>query len=163
MTDQAHDYKDVTPLVRAIERRLPENDRMLLEDGANPDGAPLERQLNVARRFRRFHTGDRFLRDLWLEIDEHSVGPVSSQVYPPGLTDDELAERRSVVTQFWTSPFRLYVNHSQEIAEWHSRHHNRWQKQDGLRRTSWIYFWMQEQIQARGASLSTSHFPKRMD
>lgn len=118
--DQAHDFKDVTPLLRTIETRRPENVRLLLEDGANPDGVPLDQQIRFARRFRRFHPGDRyFLHDIWSAVDKDSVGTISSQTSPPHLTDDELAERRSVVTRFWTAPFRFHIDHSEQPARWH--------------------------------------------
>ena len=119
--DQPHDYKFVSPLLRAIERRRLENVSLLLEQEANPDGVPYERQITYARRYRRFCFEDALaLRDWEVDVDKEAVGTVASQTEPPYLTDGELAERRTTIAQFWTSPDRIIIDHSQNIAQWHS-------------------------------------------
>lgn len=119
--DQPHDYKFVSPLLRAIERRRLENVSLLLEQEANPDGVPYERQITYARRYRRFCFEDALaLRDWEVDVDKEAVGTVASQTEPPYLTDGELTERRTTIAQFWTSPDRIIIDHSQNIAQWHS-------------------------------------------
>jgi hypothetical protein len=119
--NQPHDCKFVSPLLRAIERQRLRNVSLLLEQEANPDGVPYDRQIAYARRYRRFCFEDPLiLRDWEVGVDKEAVGTVPSQTEPPYLTDDELAERRTTISQFWTSPNRIIIDHSQNIAQWHS-------------------------------------------
>jgi len=55
-----------------------------------------------------------------VNVDRDSVGTVASQIAPSWLTDGELAERRATVTQFWTAPSRIVIDHSQPISQWNS-------------------------------------------
>ena len=119
--NQPHDYKFISPLLRAIERQRLQNVSLLLEQEANPDGVPYDRQTAYARRYRRICFEDPLiLRDWEVDVDKKAVGTVASQTNPPYLTDDELAERRTTISQFWTSPNRIIIDHSQNIAQWHS-------------------------------------------
>ena len=119
--DQTHAYKFVSPLLRAIQRQRPSNVALLLEQDANPDGVPYARQVAHARRFRRFCFVDPSSLDDWeIDIDRSSVGTAASQLEPPYLTDGELARRRKTIAQFWMDPDRIVIDHSRDVAQWHS-------------------------------------------
>lgn len=121
LVDQHHAFKFVSPLLRAIERRRPENVSLLLEQDANPDGVWYERQVEHARRYRRFCSGDyNGLDDFEVAPQPEDVGTVLSQTEPPYLTDDELADRRTTISPFWTKPFRMVIDHMRDLAQWHS-------------------------------------------
>lgn len=119
--DQVHDFMSVTPLLRAIERERPDNVRLLLEYGADPDGVPMARQQDLARRFRRvWYDENECPHDMEISIASESVGTISSQISPPFLSDDELASRRSDIAPFWTTSHCLEVDHSTDEALYHS-------------------------------------------
>jgi ankyrin repeat protein len=119
--DQPHDFKSTSPLLRAIERQRPENIRVLLEHDANSDGVPIIRQMDLARRVRRFcHNSRAALHDMEVGVAKESVGTVSSQTSPPYLTDDEMAERRSTLAPFWAVPCCFGIDYSMEKVLYHS-------------------------------------------
>lgn len=111
--DQVHDFKSLTPLLRAIERQRPESVQLLLDYGANSDGVKLGRQKDLARRFRRFCYDDsEVMHDIEVGIPPESVGSVDSQTMPSYLTDDELDCRRSTLAPFWAAPHCLEMEYS---------------------------------------------------
>lgn len=121
MIDQPHDVKFVLPLLRAIQRRLPENVSLLLEQDANLDGVLYRRLTAHARRYRRFCFIDSLsLSDWEVGVAEESVGTIRSQTEPPYLTDNELEERRTTIAEFWTGPSRVVIDHSEDISQWYS-------------------------------------------
>lgn len=121
LVDQHHDIKFVSPLLRAIERQRPENVSLLLEQDVNPDGVRYDRKIAYARRYRRFCFEDYVILEDWeVDVEKEAVGTPASQTEPPYLTDDELVERRTTMTQFWTSPYRMIIDHSDDVAQWHS-------------------------------------------
>jgi hypothetical protein len=108
-----------TPLLREIERRRPENVRLLLRHGAIPNGVPLETQIQLARVHRRFTTrSDPHPASLGTLITIDEVDTVASQFIP--ITDEELKERRTTVCRFWTEPERHGIDYSSESAQLHS-------------------------------------------
>jgi hypothetical protein len=119
--DQQHDCKFASPLLRAIERQRLSNVSLLLAQEANPNGVPYDRQIAYARRYRRLCFEDPLvLRDWEIDVDKEAVGTIASQTEPSCLTDGELSERRTTISQFWTSPNRIIIDHSQNLAQWHS-------------------------------------------
>jgi ankyrin repeat protein len=108
-----------TPLLRAIERRRPENIRLLLDHGANPNGVPIETEIQLARIHRRFATGpDPHPASLCNPITVGEVGNVASQFIP--ITEGERTERRAAVCQFWMEPHREGIDYSSDSAQLHS-------------------------------------------
>lgn len=92
-----------SPLLRTVERSRPENVKLLLSYGANPNGVPLERQIQLARLHRRFTTRPHLHpAELDHPLTAGNVGSVASQFLQ--VTEEELAERRSTVCRFWTEP-----------------------------------------------------------
>lgn len=119
--DQPHDFKSMTTLLRAVERKRPENVQLLLDHGANPDGVPISRQKDLARRFRRFCSTSRAaLYDMEVGVSDESVGTVPSQTNPNYLTEDELVERRTSIAPFWAVPRCFEIDYSMEEALYHS-------------------------------------------
>lgn len=106
-----------TPLLRAIERQRPENVRLLLEHGADPDGISDETQMHLARLDRRFWLSDK-LYDVGFflygggTIKAEDVGTVPQEYIP--LTDDELTTRRSKIACFWKEPHKLDLDYSSD-------------------------------------------------
>jgi ankyrin repeat protein len=121
LVDQRHDFKFVTPLLRAIERQRPANVSLLLEHDANPDGVWYDRQTEHSRRYRRFCFDDPLaLSDFETTPQSEDVGTVPSQIEPPYLNNAELDERRTTISPFWTNSLRMVVDHSRDSAQWHS-------------------------------------------
>lgn len=130
VADQANHFNTGTTVLRAIERQRDENVRLLLEEGANPNGVPLDKQVDMARRFRRFCNEDPDANpfesvrwnmnymDVFLNDDE--VGPVPSQTDPPYLRDDELVDRSKHFSPFWAAPHCLELDFSMDEALYHS-------------------------------------------
>lgn len=119
--DISHTLKFTSPLLRAIQRRRPENVAILLEQEANRDGVPYEHQVEHARRFRRFcFVPPQDLSCFEIHVSAEDVGTASSQLEPPHLTDEELVERRTTLSQFWTDSTRFVVDRSNDLAQWHS-------------------------------------------
>lgn len=72
-----------TPLLRAIERSRPENVRLLLRYGADPNGVLLETQIQLSRIHRRSTTRpDLHPAELSNDITMGEVGTVASQFIP---------------------------------------------------------------------------------
>ena len=109
-----------SPLLRAIERQRPENVRLLLQHGADPNGLHIDTQRHLARLYRRFWSSDSggkmySYNDLLSDggfVYAQDVGDVSAENVP--LTESELATRRSRVASFWTEPHKTGLNYSLE-------------------------------------------------
>jgi hypothetical protein len=109
-----------TTLLRAIERQRPENVRLLLEYGADPNGVYIETQKGLARTYRRFWKSEQ-QRGTWqyqvhgcqpVRVDD--VGKVSSEFIP--LTEEELVERRATSHRvaFWHEPYKHALDYSRD-------------------------------------------------
>jgi hypothetical protein len=107
-----------TTLLRAIERQRPENVRLLLQHGADPNGVFIETQKCLARTFRRFWRSEE-QRGFWpyqvggsQSVKAEDVGKVSDEFVP--LTDEELARWRSGKGVFWTQSESAGLDYSRD-------------------------------------------------
>lgn len=103
VANQANHFNTGTSLLRAIKMSRAENVGLLLDEGANPNGVPMSKQIAMARRSRRFcYDGSarsagsvrRSMDDIEMYLDDDEIGSVPFQMNPPYLTDDELVDRR---------------------------------------------------------------------
>jgi hypothetical protein len=129
VADQANHFNTGTSVLRAIERSRAENLSLLLDEGVNPNGVPLSKQIDMARRFRRFcydglarraESVRRSMDDMEMYLDDDEIGSVPSQINPPYLTDDELADRRRHFGPFWAVPHCFEIDYSMDEALYHS-------------------------------------------
>lgn len=104
--DRVHDEGSTycswdTPLLRAINRQVYENVKILLDKGANPDGIPPKFQESYSRRFRRikFRTPS---RGFDIPVRPEDVGSAQMQTFP--LMEVELMARKTMVSRFWADP-----------------------------------------------------------
>lgn len=105
-----------TPLLRAIEKRRPENVRLLMQHGAHSNGVLQDTQVQLERIYRRFTTRpDPHPASLSNDITMGGVGTVASHLIP--ITDGELKERRDTVCQLWTEHHRTGIDYSSESAQ----------------------------------------------
>jgi ankyrin repeat protein len=109
-----------SPLLRAIERQRPENVRLLLQHGADPNGLHIDTQRHLARLYRRFWSSEsggkmysynQVLSDGGF-VYAQDVGNVSAENVP--FTEAELTTRRSRVARFWTEPHKTGLSYSLE-------------------------------------------------
>ena len=129
VADQANHFNTGTSVLRAIEWSRAENLGLLLDEGANPYGVPMSKQIDMARRFRRFcydgsaRSADSVrwsMDDMEMYLDHEEVGSVRSQIYPPYLTDGEFADRRRHFGPFWAVPYCFEIDYSMDEALYHS-------------------------------------------
>lgn len=87
VANQANHFNTGTSVLRAIEMSRAENVGLLLDEGADPNGVPVSKQIDVTRRFRRFcydglaRSADsvrRSMDDLEMYLDDHEIGSVPS-------------------------------------------------------------------------------------
>lgn len=114
-----------SPLLRAIERQRPENIRLLLDHGADPNGVDIAEQRHLARLVRRFWAYGKGMIDSYHYILQdggyvyvNDVSKVSADYVP--LTEAELAKRRSRVAAFWTEPHKTGLDYSLDQQLLHS-------------------------------------------
>lgn len=129
VANQANHFNTGTSILRAIEMSRAENVCLLLDEGADPNGVPMSKQIDMARRFRRFccdgsarsaESVRQSMDDMKMYLDEDEVGSVPSQIHPSFLTDDELADRRRHFGPFWAVPCCFEIDYSMEEALYHS-------------------------------------------
>lgn len=109
-----------SPLLRAIERQRPENLRLLLQHGADPNGLHIDTQRHLARLYRRFWSSESGGKMYSYQhvlgeggfVYAQDVGDVSAEYV--SLTEAELTTRRSKVASFWTEPHKTGLNYSLE-------------------------------------------------
>jgi hypothetical protein len=117
--------KWTTPLLRAIERHRPENLRLLLAHGADPNGCCIQTQRNLSRLVRRFwlvKVSD--LEDCYPDelpfalsygapIRPTDVGKASEELVP--LIDAEIENRRTCFfPRFWTERHKKGLDYSRD-------------------------------------------------
>jgi hypothetical protein len=130
VADQTNHSNTSTSVLRAIGRSRGENVTLLLDEGANPNGVPLSKQIDMARRFRRFCYEDPAtnesesirwnMEDMDISLGDDEIGSVPSQIHPPHLTDDELDDRRRHCGPFWAVPHCFEIDYSMDEALYHS-------------------------------------------
>jgi hypothetical protein len=116
-----------TPLLRAIERQRPENVRLLLAHGADPNGCCIQMQRNLSRLVRRFwlveasDLEERYPSELpyalsyGAPIRTIDVGKASEELVP--LTDVEIENRRTrFFPRFWTERHKKGLDYSRDDA-----------------------------------------------
>jgi hypothetical protein len=116
-----------TPLLRAIERQRPENVRLLLAHGADPNGCCIQMQRNLSRLVRRFwlveasDLEERYPSELpfalsyGAPIRATDVGKASEELVP--LTDVEIENRRTrFFPRFWTERHKKSLDYSRDDA-----------------------------------------------
>jgi hypothetical protein len=117
--------KWTTPLLRAIERQRPENVRLLLAHGADPNGCCIQTQRNLSRLVRRFWLVEAsdleerypdelpFALSYGAPIRTTDVGKVSEELAP--LTDAEIKNRRTrFFPRFWTERHKKGLDYSRD-------------------------------------------------
>jgi hypothetical protein len=107
-----------------------ENVTLLLDEGANPNGVPMSKQIDMARRFRRFCYEDPAtnesesmrwnMEDMDISLGDDEISSVPSQIHPPHLIDDELDDRRRHCGPFWAVPHCFEIDYSMDEALYHS-------------------------------------------
>jgi len=107
-----------TTLLRAIERQRPENVRLLLQHGADPNGVDIGTQQWLARTHRRFWKDEK-QQGFWpyqvgagQSVKAEDVGKVSDELV--SLTEEELVKRRSDTAAFWTEPEKAGLDYSRD-------------------------------------------------
>ena len=129
VANQANHFNTGTSILRAIEMSRAENVCLLLDEGADPNGVPMSKQIDMARRFRRFccdgsarsaESVRLSMNDMEMYLDDDKVGSVPSQISPPYLTDDELADRCRHFGRFWAVPCCFEIDYSMDEALYHS-------------------------------------------
>ena len=58
--------------------------------------------------------------DIGMYLDDDEIGSVPSQIIPPYLTDDELADRRRHFGPLWAVPCCFEIDYSMDEALYHS-------------------------------------------
>jgi hypothetical protein len=114
-----------TPLLRAIERQRPENVRLLLAHGADPNGCCTQMQRNLSRLVRRFWLAEAsdleerypgelpFALSYGAPIRATDVGEASEELVP--LTEAEIEDRRTrFFPRFWTERHKNGLDYSRD-------------------------------------------------